>query len=66
MTTALSEHSVTGVSNSDVVPGKSAAHTMSVSPGEPTVTTVSDGHKSVDVQCSSLTWIIRHHVSKLN
>ena len=64
VTTASSEHSVTGVSSSDLVPRKSAADTMSMSPDKPTVTIVSGSHKSVDVQCSSLTWIIRHHVSK--
>ena len=52
------------VSSNDLVPGKSAADTVSVSPDKPTVTIVSDSHKSVDVQCSSLTWIIRHHVSR--
>ena len=64
VTTASSEHSVTDVSSNYLVPGKSAADTVSVSQDKPTVTIVSDSHKSVDVQCSSLTWIIRHHVSR--
>ena len=64
VTTASSEHSVTDVSSSESVPGKSAADTVSVSPDKPTVTIVNDSDKSVDVQFSSLTWIIRHHVSR--
>ena len=64
VTTASSEHSVTDVSSSDSVPEKSAADTMSVPPTKQTVTIVSDSHKMVDVQCSYLTWIIRHYMSK--
>jgi len=41
-----------------------AADTVSVSPDKPTVMIVSDSHKSVDVQCSSLTWTSCHHVSR--
>ena len=41
VTNASSEHSVTGVSNSDLVPRKSAADTVSVSPDKPTVAIVS-------------------------
>ena len=55
LTTASSEHSATGVSNSELVSGKSAADTVSVSPDTPTVMIVSDSQKSVEVQCSSLT-----------
>ena len=61
--TASSEHSVTDVTMT-WFQGKNAADTVSVSPDKPTVSVVSDSHKSVDVQCSSLTWIIRHHVSR--
>ena len=64
VTTASSEHSVTDVLNNDLFPGKSTADIVSVSPDKPTVTIVSDIHKSVGIQCSSLTWIIRHHVSR--
>ena len=37
---------------------------MSVLPDKPKVMIVSDSHKSVHVQCSSLTWIIRHYMSR--
>ena len=65
VTTASSEHSVTYVSSSDLVPGESVADTVSVSPDKPTVMIVSDTQKSVDVQCSSLTWTSCHHTCRL-
>ena len=59
VTTASSEHIVSQACH--LIPGKSAADTVSVSPDKSTVTIVSDSDKIVDVQCSSLIWIIRHH-----
>ena len=41
---------------------KTAADIVSVSPDKPTVMIVSDSHRSVDVQCSLLTWTSCHHV----
>ena len=64
VTIASSEHSVTDMSSGDSVPEKSAADTMSVPPDKPTVTIVSDSYKRVDVQCSYLTWIIRHYMCR--
>ena len=64
VTTASSKHSVMDLSSNDLVPRKSAADTVSVSPDKPTVMIVSDSQKSVDVQCSSLTWTSCHHVSR--
>ena len=43
---------------------KTAADIVSVSSDKPTVMIVSDNHKSVDVQYSSLTWTSCHHVSR--
>ena len=64
VTTASSEHTVTDVSSSESVSEKSAADIMSVPPDKPTVTIVSDSDKRVDVQCSYLTWIRRHYMSR--
>ena len=61
---ALSEHTVTDMSSSDSVSEKSAANIMSVPPDKPTVTIVNDSDKRVDVQCSYLTWISRHYMSR--
>ena len=48
----------------DSVPEKRAADTVLLSPDRPTVTIVRGSHKSVDIQCSYLTWKIRRHVSR--
>ena len=51
------------MSSSDLVPKKGLL-TQYVSPDKPKVMIVSGSHKSVDVQFSSLTWLIHFHVSR--
>ena len=60
--TASSEH--TDVSSSESVSEKSSAYIMSVPLDKPTVTIVSDSDKRVDIQCSYVTWISRHYMSR--
>ena len=62
--TASSEHTVTDVSSSESVSEKSSAYIMSVPLDKPTVTIVSDSDKRVDIQCSYVTWISRHYMSR--
>ena len=64
VTTASSEHTVTDVSSSESVSEKSSADIMSVPLDKPTVTIVSDSDKRVDIQCSYVTWISRHCMSR--